>query len=120
MMKPPTRHAGICYLEIPAPSLEKAQVFYSAVFGWDMKPSEGYLSFKTGMLGFEGGFDPKLPVGEGGVVIYVEVKDIPAALKAVKEAGGTVLQDKTGIGEHGFVGFFRDPNGNRIGLWSKA
>lgn len=39
-------------------------------------------------------------------------------LTRVSKAGGSVLQDKFAIGEHGFIALAMDSEGNRIGLHS--
>ncbi|MBI2900707.1 MAG: VOC family protein [Planctomycetes bacterium] len=113
--------APICYLEIPAPDLGKAGTFYHAVFGWTVAPSGDYRIFRTGENSLEGGLDPRKPVVDGGILIYLKVADIPATLDEVRAAGGSVVQEKTQVGpEWGFFAIFRDPNGNRVGLWSRT
>lgn len=52
-------------------------------------------------------------------VVYLAVLDIEAVLARVVRAGGRVYQHPKSIGEFGFVGFFEDSEGNRIGLHSK-
>ena len=111
----------LCYLEIPAPDLARAEAFYRQVFGWESQRSgDAYSMFHAGAL--DGGFDPtKKPVAEGGIVLYIQVADIPAALRAVSVAGGSTVKERTEIGGGwGFWGLFLDPNGNRIGLWERG
>ena len=112
----------ICYLEIPAPDLKKAVAFYSRVFNWKIDISSmggDYGMFKTGEIW--GGFDPKKQPSDKGIVLYISVKDIPAALKEITSAGGNVVKEKTEIGDdYGFYGLFKDPNGNQVGVWSKT
>ena len=50
----------------------------------------------------------------GGVLFYLEVDDIPAALKTIEDCKGAVIQKKMNLGEHGFIATFKDPNSNRI------
>ena len=111
---------SICHVEIPAPSLERATTFYSAVFGWKMQPiSAGYVIFRDGVCG--GGFDAGMPVGEGGVRVVLAVEDIDAKLDEIVEKGGERVQGKTEIGAGmGYYAYFRDPNGNQVGIWSKT
>jgi predicted enzyme related to lactoylglutathione lyase len=40
------------------------------------------------------------------------------SLGKVEAAGGKVLMDKISIGENGFIAFFLDTEGNRVGLHS--
>lgn len=114
------RQGGICYLEIPAPDLEKAKQFYGEVFGWTFEDvHESYCFFRDGQIG--GGLDPDLPVAVDGVRLYLSVREIPSTLERIFAKGGEILRDKTAIGDDfGFYAHFRDPNGNSLGIWSKA
>lgn len=109
----------ICHIEIPAPDLDKAFSFYSNVFGWKTSRAEGmnYAFFTVGELG--GGFDPEMPVVEGGLNLVLKADDIPAKLREIEAAGGTLVKEKTEIPDgHGYYALFKDPNGNRLGIWS--
>ncbi len=44
--------------------------------------------------------------------------DLSVPLSKVEPLGGQILQDKTDIGEHGFIAFFKDTEGNKVGLHS--
>ncbi|MBI2932777.1 MAG: hypothetical protein HYY16_14105 [Planctomycetes bacterium] len=54
----------------------------------------------------------------------LKVADIPATLAQVEKAGGRTLKTRTpvieGSQEYGFFALFADPNGNRLGLWSRT
>jgi predicted enzyme related to lactoylglutathione lyase len=117
-----TDNCCICYCEIPAPDLKKAIIFYSRVFKWKIDESDmggPYAMFNEG--GHGGGFDPNKQPSDKGVVLYISVKDIPATLKEIASAGGSVVKEKTEIGgNYGFYGLFKDPNGNQVGVWSKT
>lgn len=108
------------HIEIPAPDLEKAKAFYSRVFEWTLQPmNEDYVLFRSGSVG--GGLDRAGEVAETGVTLVITVPDIAAKLEEIRAAGGSVVKEKTAIGpEHGFYAYFRDPNGNRLGLWSRT
>ena len=111
----------ICFIEIPAPDLKKAKIFYTSVFGWEVKENEPYDNFWFFNAGdFSGGFEPNAQVDEGGVNLVIEVEDIPGKLEEIKQAGGTILKEKREIGgNYGFYATFMDPNGNRLSIWSK-
>ena len=52
-------------------------------------------------------------------MIYLKVTDIAETLRQVCANGGTVEREKFAIGGgFGFSAHFRDPNGNRLGLFS--
>jgi predicted enzyme related to lactoylglutathione lyase len=113
--------AAFCHIVIPAPELEKAKTFYEAVFGWQVSsnvPGAKYWFFKSGNVG--GGFDGNRKPSERGVVLVLKVDDMLAVLDRIREHGGTVTQDRSRIGEAaaGFDAYFRDPNGNEMGIHS--
>ncbi|MDQ4046052.1 MAG: VOC family protein, partial [Actinomycetota bacterium] len=50
-------------------------------------------------------------------VITVDVEDIDATLKTVEQLGGSVVRPKDAIPGMGFYAYFRDTEGNILGLW---
>jgi hypothetical protein len=113
---------GICHVEIPCSSTEKAKKFFNGVFGWemsDMPGMEGYTLFKP-QSGPGGGFSTQMKVAQGGILFHVEVEDIEAMLKKVESAGGKTVKGKTQITpEIGHFAIFTDPDGNQIGLFAQ-
>jgi uncharacterized protein len=112
---------GLCYWEIPSTNVAKSSAFYQKLFGWKMTPSsEGYMMFQ-GKSGLGGGIQKVRKAPGQGVVVYVEVKNIPATLKRVVKLGGKVLKTKTEIGnDWGFWAAFKDPGGcSGVALWSR-
>ena len=114
------------WFEIPVVNLKRAVRFYSRVFGLrlEMARMEGMtLAFfpmadrtygAAGALVKAKGYKPS----SAGIVLYFSVANIPATLKKVKARGGKVLQRRTSIGQYGFMGRFRDTEGNRVALHS--
>jgi predicted enzyme related to lactoylglutathione lyase len=45
------------------------------------------------------------------------VDDIDGALAQVKDAGGTLVDERQDYGEYGIFGWFMDPDGNKVELW---
>lgn len=131
-MKETTRQATVSHFEIPARDLERAARFYREVFGWtvDPVPWQGGPYYKVrgsaalpsgegrGKTGIDGGLMPR---EEGGdqplLVIHVDGETLEAWLARIAEAGGEVDQPASRIGDMGFFARFRDPEGNRFGLW---
>jgi predicted enzyme related to lactoylglutathione lyase len=116
---------ALCYFEIPSPDVNKAAKFYSKVFGWQVEVSKemgnyGMFCFKDGSGG--GGLDPSAKVsGELGINLVLKTDDIPAKLAQIKAAGGTIVKAKEALpGNYGYVGYFKDPNGNLLCIWSKS
>jgi predicted enzyme related to lactoylglutathione lyase len=124
----------VVHFEIPADDVERAKGFYGAVFGWqlDTQPiGEGeYTSVITTAI------DPQTyaPTEPGGInggmmqrsadtsspVITVGVEDIDRSLKEVEANGGTVVTPRTPIPDMGAFAYFKDPEGNVMGLWETA
>ncbi len=113
----------ITHIEIPAPDLAAAMIFYAAVFQWEIIPQgDAYAFFRIGDTNSGGGLDPSLqPAPEKqGVQVVVDVADIDAALTAIVRAGGRIVFPKTAIdGGHGFYAGFCDPNNNHLQLHAR-
>jgi predicted enzyme related to lactoylglutathione lyase len=59
-----------------------------------------------------------MPVG--GPVLTIDVEDIDAALQLIQKLGGTTVTAKQVVGDMGFSAYFKDPEGNLLGLWQTA
>jgi predicted enzyme related to lactoylglutathione lyase len=53
-------------------------------------------------------------------VIVIAVDSVDPALKRIEEHGGTTVVARMPVGDMGFVAYFRDPEGNVVGLWENA
>ena len=109
----------IVHVNIPSTNLAESQQFYSDIFGWTFTPNnERYVLFDDGGMG--GGFslDPN-PLPVDGVLLFIQVNDLNEKLQQIEEAGCKIVLSKTPIGGPGFYGVFTDPQGNRMGLYSK-
>jgi uncharacterized protein len=117
----------VAWFEIPVSDIYRAKEFYEFVFDLNLEihelgfllmawfPMEDKAPGATGALVQAASYNP----AREGVLIYFSVEDIDATLKKVAEKGGSLLQPKTGIGEYGFIGYFQDSEGNRLGLHSR-
>jgi uncharacterized protein len=109
------RPGDVSYVRIAAPDPALAAEFYTAAFGWKVRP--GATSFEDGTGHVIGHFMADLPVaGEAGVVPYIYVQDIDDALRKVRRAGGTVTREPYPEGDL-WVAMTADPAGNAIGVW---
>ena len=50
-------------------------------------------------------------------VITVDVDDIDATLQTVEQLGGSVVAPKDCHSRHGLLAYFKDTEGNILGLW---
>ncbi len=124
--------SGVVHFEIPAEDEARAREFYGAAFDWrlDVLADLGYTNVVTTPVD-EATQTPLEPGAiNGGLfertsdlanpIITVDVDDIDAALERIVELGGSVVQAKTPIPGLGYFGYFRDTEGNVLGLWTTA
>jgi hypothetical protein len=118
------------HFEIPADNVERATRFYSKTFGWTMNamPEMEYTMVRTGAVDQQG--MPKAPGYIGGgiakrggplehPVVTIVVDDVAAAEKTVEKNGGKIVVHKqpVGDGSMGFSAYFKDSEGNTVGLY---
>lgn len=117
----------VTHFEFPWDDKERAKAFYQKVFGWVPFEWEqfGYTSWQTGPVNemlqpTEPGFinggcskrDPSMPYP----MFYIDVDDIDAVLAEITKQGGSIVRGKTSLGEFGFLAWFKDSEGNILGL----
>lgn len=121
----------VVHFEVPAKDLKRAKSFYSQVFGWKlndvtMEGGKPYTLAVTTQLDGKGnptkpgainGGMMKLEKPITGPTITLEVGDMASALKAVEKNGGKTVVGRTSMGPIGFYGYFRDSEGNLMGLF---
>ena len=116
----PTLATGkICYLEIPAVDVERSSRFYRDAFGWELRTrGDGAIAFDDAVKEVSGSWvTGRPPSAEPGIMVHIMVADFEAALAAVRDAGGEVLNEDAAPGER--VGHVRDPAGNVIGIYQQ-
>lgn len=117
-------HNPVSWFEIPVSDMARAKTFYETVIQLPLEEHE--------MNDLQMAWFPMSETGSGaagslvkgkmhlpslaGSLIYFSTPDIESALERVKKMGGNIISTKTGIGEYGFIAFFEDTEGNRIGL----
>ena len=50
-------------------------------------------------------------------VVTIDVEDIDAALEKIESLGGATVVPRMPVGEMGFTAYFKDTEGNVLGLW---
>ncbi|HVE92965.1 MAG TPA: VOC family protein [Actinomycetota bacterium] len=111
----------VVHFEIMGKESAKTQQFYRDLFEW---PVDANNPMNYGMVpGGEGGIGGGIGGTEGGaeghpgVMIYVGVPDVDAALQKANSLGATTVMGKTEVpGANVTIGMFTDPDGNQIGL----
>ena len=113
------------WFEIPVNDMDRALKFYNTIFNVEVIAQETTPGFAMAMFPVEDGVGGALMHGEGykpstdGAVVYLNGGDnLSTVLNKVEDAGGEVVTSKTNIGEHGFIAFFADTEGNKVGVHS--
>jgi uncharacterized protein len=118
----------VIHFEIPADDTERAYAFYRDAFGWEVQPMpELDYAFVTTTQVDERGRPTQPGSINGGMVqrkpdrphpvVALDVADIDATLARVAELGGGTVTEKFAAGEMGWAAYFRDSEGNVVGLW---
>jgi predicted enzyme related to lactoylglutathione lyase len=99
----------------PAADLAKAKRFFRELIGADpYVDSPQYVGYKSGDM--EIGLVPNGHNREPGGLAYWTVSDIAASVKALVDAGGTVVQEITDVAYGLLVASVKDPSGSIVGL----
>ena len=121
----------VVHFEIPAEDLDRAKEFYGSVFGWQLQtmsmPGGGeYTSAVTTPVDEQSQMPTEAGAINGGLfqrseisspVITIDVEAIDEALSQVEAGGGTTVTPRTPIPGMGAYAYFKDPEGNVLGLW---
>jgi len=117
----------LVWADIPVVDLARASAFYAHVTGEPVltMPDTGDT---VAVIGNPNSADPPMfsadlyvggtPLASGGVTIYFNTNgDLDGMLARVVEVGGEIVQEKQFMGPMvGWIAFFKDTEGNRIGL----
>ena len=121
----------VVHFEIPFDDGQRARQFYGDVFGWELMdmPEMSYTIAMTGPTDPEKGptdsgfINGGMMQREGELTapnLVIDVANIEAALIAIGDSGGTVVQERQPVGDMGFAAYFKDTEGNLLGLWETA
>ncbi|MFI5148453.1 MAG: VOC family protein [Bacteroidia bacterium] len=133
----------LAWFEIPAFDFEKAIDFYTKVFKFTIERKK-FGSVPYGII-FESGTGisgaimqvKEKPLPNAGPVLFFKVSDMYETLQRIKQLGGEVLKEKSIIKDetpdgktmialtmidnaHGYYALFRDPEGNKMALYSNS
>ncbi len=117
---PRATNGKICYIELPTTDVARSAAFYAAVFGWRIRGrGDGATAFDDTTGEVSGAFvTGRPPSTEAGLLLYVMVADVAAAVEAVSAHGGEIVQP-VGVDAPELTARFRDPGGNVIGLYQE-
>ncbi len=122
-----TNANALNWFEIPAEEIERAQDFYEGIFAMEMAPMQEMMGMK--MVGFpidmnsgkiSGALvesENHIPSEEGAIIYLNANPDIQAVIDRVEDLGGEITLPRTQISpEIGYMAFFIDTEGNKVGL----
>jgi predicted enzyme related to lactoylglutathione lyase len=114
----------VVHFEIIAADGERAQRYYSELFGWEIDsnnpmnygliPREGNTNADG--VGIGGGIGSGPEGYAGHATFYVEVPDVEAALAKAESLGGSRMMGPDEVMEGLVIGLFTDPEGHVVGL----
>ncbi len=122
----------VVHFEIPAENTERANKFYSEIFGWKIKGvnmgapynivhtvevDEKMMPKESGAI--NGGIFKKTEPLNAPIVI-IAVSDVDEYLKKIGASGGQIAREKRAVGDMGFVAYIKDTEGNIVGIWQEA
>ncbi len=124
----------VVHFEIPVDDRARAKDFYASVFEWDVQDTDmggGTVYTLAGTVATDEKMQPKESGAiNGGLmdrtsqlsvpVITIGVDSIDDSLKKVEAGGGSTITPRTPIPNMGAFAYFKDTEGNVMGLWETA
>ena len=121
----------VVHFEIPVDDPARAKEFYGSIFDWKLSDADmggGVIYTTVNTVETDEQQLPKEPGAiNGGImnrtsdtpapVLTIQVGSIDEALKKIEAGGGTTVQPRTEIPNMGAFGYFKDSEGNTMGLW---
>jgi uncharacterized protein len=115
----------VVHFEIHAGDPDRAERFYTEVFGWEIKRWDGPVDYRlvsTGSdtPGIDGAIVQRMGQLDGDAVIAfvctVQVKDIAEVEQKILAAGGQQVLDRMQIPNVGQLSYLKDTEGNIFGV----
>ncbi|MHA6492354.1 VOC family protein [Pseudomonas borbori] len=116
----------INWFELFVSDFERARRFYEQALATSLEIMEG-MGGRMALFPYSpdsgvGGClsdSPEQQPGAGGTRVYLNAEgQLDAILNRVRASGGQIIQNRTAIGEHGFIAVIKDSEGNLVGLHS--
>lgn len=113
----------VVHWELWSKEPEKIAGFYQKVFGWEVQhiPELKYRLVNTGGTGgINGGImTPEEGPWPGNMAFYIDVDDLDAYARKIKEAGGRMIVEKMEVPGVGQLSLFEDTDGRVLGMWKQ-
>lgn len=116
-------HGKFVWFEHMSRDVDKAQAFYSALFGWSCTPvpmggDAPYPMIQNGGEGI-GGFRSAGPTAPTHWISYLSVADVDASFKTIQAMGNRTMMEPSSMGP-GRAAAVTDPQGASFALWRSA
>jgi predicted enzyme related to lactoylglutathione lyase len=122
----------VVHFEIPVDDPDRARSFYGAAFDWGIQPMDGFdytitmttevdeaTQEPTEPGAINGGLRSRTPETPSPIIV-IQVDSIDESLKKVEAEGGTTVMPRTEMQGMGAYAYFKDTEGNVMGLWETA
>lgn len=117
-------HGTPCWVDLSVPDVAAAVEFYGALFGWtahDSGEEMGHYHIAFTDKGAAAGIGPVMEEGQPTTwMVYLAADDADATVKAIGDAGGTVMVPPMDIPGSGRMVVAHDPTGAVFGVWEAA
>jgi predicted enzyme related to lactoylglutathione lyase len=114
-------NGSIVWFEIPAENPERANAFYSNLFGWKINPFPGtgdYWHIDTGGADdTPDGAMKRRKSPQEPVVNYISVDSVDKFADKIAKLGGKISMAKTAVPQMGYFAVCQDTEGNGFGIW---
>jgi predicted enzyme related to lactoylglutathione lyase len=119
-------NGALCWADLSTPDPDRAQKFYSSLFGWKLEKAEkdpsGYLHIKNGEH-YIGGIPPaahRNPKEHAYWLLYIQVADVEASVAKAKQLGGKILMPPKFMEGVGAWAILADPQGAVFSVFKSA
>ncbi len=119
----------VVWFEIYVNDIDRAVKFYQNVFQVTLEDMSDPTNSSVQMKGFPSDMEnygaagclvkmEEIKPSTNGSLVYFGCEDCKVLENRAVENGAEIIQEKMGIGEHGFVSIVKDTEGNSIGFHS--
>jgi predicted enzyme related to lactoylglutathione lyase len=119
----------VVHFEIPVDDADRSRAFYRAAFDWGLQPMEGYdytvalttpvdeeTQVPTEPGAINGGLAPRTAETPTPRIV-IQVDSIDESLKKIEAEGGSTVAPRAEMPGMGAYAYFKDTEGNLLGLW---
>ncbi len=106
----------VSLIVIAAGKLAESSAFYQQLFGWKLMPMSKEMHAAVVPAGPSAALRSDFPPGSPGMVPYIKVRDVDAALATAVNAGGAVARAPWSVPMVGSLARFTDAGGTVYGL----